>query len=160
VYALHGGFVVLLRLWEWQKHEAGWWGVWVGADGQPRRPPVELGMADMDIAVARAVDGQTLALVLRPAAIAPGRDPLPGRWQTIRAGDDGGLRSIATAVLVDDLVTTTEDSWEPARLRGEAGWVVLRSGARRPAGVFGGKRMRAEDAVLERAGEDIDFAVQ
>ena len=140
IYALERAFIVLLRLWDWQKADVRWWGLVVSREGQPREPPVELGLSDMDIRVDQTLDGQRVALLLMPAAIATKRASLRGRWQTLILGAGGALESKATEVNVDDLGTLSTEAWEPAELAGARGWVVLREGALRPEGVFAGKR--------------------
>jgi hypothetical protein len=155
VYALDRVFVVLLRLWDWQKHDVRWWGVVVSARGEPLKGPVDLDMADMDIRVGQAPDGQRIALVLMPADIAARRDSLHGRWQTVTLGAGGTLESKATKVSVDDLVTLGTEAWEPAALAGQRGWVVLRDGIVRPEGLFDGKRVSSAGAVPLRPKDGI-----
>jgi hypothetical protein len=159
VYALDRGFVVLLLRWDWQHGDSRWWGVVVNRDGHAERSPVEIGLGGMDVAAGQVADAEHVVLLVWPAAIAPNRAQLRGRWQTLHVDASGVLTSAATAVAIDDLVTTTQDHFEPARLAGSAGWVVLRNGVLRPAGVFGGRRQPAAEAVLLRGSDGISAEV-
>jgi hypothetical protein len=148
VHAVAAGYVVLLSVWDWRAGDARWLGVFASAHGQVLKPPVDLGLDGMDIVVGRAIDDERVALIVTPAAIAPNRAHLRGRWQTVRAGADGRLASTATEVDVTDLAPTTQDRWAPATLGADPGWAVERDHLRRPLGVFGGRLGPAAGAVL------------
>ncbi len=85
--------------------------------------PVDIDLDGMDVRVAQALDGRRVGLIVTSAGIAKTR--APGRWQTLAVAPDGRLTSSPVAVAVDDLVTTTNDAWEPAALMGRRGWMVL-----------------------------------
>jgi hypothetical protein len=131
----------------------------VSRDGRAEKRAVDLGLADMDLEVGQAADGEHVALLVRPAAIARNADQLRGRWQTLTVTPGGTLTSTPTAVAIDDLAKTTQDHFEPARLTGAAGWVVLRNGVRQPDGVFAGQRRPAAAALLLRGPDELTAQV-
>lgn len=145
MFATERGFVLLLRRWAYQQGDARWWGQVFGRDGRPAAPPADLGLADMDVRIGQAIDGNRIGLVVVQASIAKRKHV--GRWQTLVVGPDGVITSIPVVAAVDDLVTTTDDAWEPAVLEGKRGWVVSRRGARRPEGIFEGVRRPAAAAL-------------
>jgi hypothetical protein len=147
MFATERGFVLLLLRLDDQHGYRRWWGGRVfGRDGRPAGPAIDLGLADMEVRVGQTIDADRIALVVAGANIA--KRKRVGRWQTLIVGHDGGITSIPFGVAVDDLVTTTDDVWEPAVLAGQRGWVVLRRGMRRPEGIFDGVRQPA--AAAER----------
>lgn len=145
-FAVDAGFVLLLRRWD-PEGEVAWWGLVLQDDGGDPSL-VDVGLWDMDVRVAQPLGGQRVGLIVAAAAAAKHKQP--GRWQTLSVSDDGRLASVAVAVEVDDLVTTTNDTWHKAELSGERGWLVIRAGTRRPQGVFGGVRSAAGKATLLR----------
>jgi hypothetical protein len=145
MFATERGFVLLLRRWDYQRGDVRWWGQVFGQDGRPAALPIDLGLADMDLRIGQAIDGDRIGLVVVQAHIAKRKHV--GRWQTLVVGPDGMITSIPVVAAVDDLVTTTDDAWEPAVLDGKRGWVVSRRGARRPEGIFDGVRRPAAAAL-------------
>jgi hypothetical protein len=152
LFSLEQGFVVLLRLWDWQGGRASWSAVMLERSGRAH-PPVDIGLDGMDVRVAQPLDGQRVGLVVAAAAIA--KTKAPGRWQTLTVPANGPIQSSPVAVSVDDLVTTTNDVWQAAALDGKRGWLVLREGARRQEGVFDGVRQAAAAATPLRPSDAI-----
>jgi hypothetical protein len=141
----HGFVLVMLRL-DSQHGYRRWWGGRVfGRNGRPAGPATDLGLADMEVRVGQALDADRIGLIVAGANVA--KRNTVGRWQTLVVGHDGGISSIPSVVAVDDLVTTTDDDWQPAVLAGQRGWVVLRRGLRRPEGIFDGVRRPAAAAL-------------
>ncbi|MFO0551948.1 MAG: hypothetical protein U0271_26420 [Polyangiaceae bacterium] len=153
LFALGDRFVLLVRSWDYAQHDVRWWGLVVRDSGEPLANKLtSLGFDGFDVVVGRALDRARVGLLVRPAAIAPPDvASLPGHWQTIHAADDGRLESTAIAVSFDDLVTTTEDAWEPASLDGKRGWVATHAGEKGRFGVFDGTRQGTARASLDRA---------
>jgi hypothetical protein len=158
IFALRRGFIVVVRLWDWKKNVARWWGLVVGHDGQPRGGRVDLGMSDMDILEHQIIDEERIALLLFPAAIAANRDRLQDRWQTLLLDAGGALASKAGGEL-GKVERLSSDTWEPAELGGKHGWVVLRDAAPLPQGIFEGARTPAAAAKLLRPSDAIDARV-
>lgn len=157
IFPVDRGFVVILRRWDWQRSDVRWWGLVAGHDAKPLAPAVDLGLASLDVRAGQAVDGGHVVLLASPAALSPpdARAPLD-RWETLTIGDDGGLQSSGSDVQARDLVSTGGDVWEPARLGGEPGWAVLRDGALRPEGVFGGKRVSSAGALVRKPHDGVE----
>jgi hypothetical protein len=146
MFATAPGFVLLLRRLDYQHGFRRWWGARVfGRDGRPAGPIIDLGLADMEVRVGQAIDAYRIGLIVAGAPI--GKRTHTGRWQTLSVGPGGVITSTPIVAAVDDLVTTTDDVWEPAVLAGQRGWVVLRRGVRRPEGIFDGAREPAAAAV-------------
>jgi len=144
VYPVDRGFVVLLLRWDSQNGVVAWEGMLYDSGGRAHEP-VDIGLDGMVVRVGQPLDGHAVGLIVSAAYIA--KQKQPGRWQTVTVGADGKLISVATAIAVDDLVTTTDDAFVPATLAGKRGWMVLRNDARRPDGVFGGTRVAAAHAA-------------
>ncbi|APR77861.1 Hypothetical protein A7982_03208 [Minicystis rosea] len=158
IHALRGGLIVVIRRWDWQKKIARWWGLPVGYDAHPLGARVDLGLADMDILLHQIIDDERVALLLFPAAIAPARDRLQHRWQTLTLGAGGVIESKRGGDL-GHVEMLSSDTWEPATLGQRRGWAVFRDGVLQPEGIFDGQRMKSAGATSVRPNDAIDARV-
>ncbi len=68
VHAVGGGFVVLVRRWEWQTKDLAWYGIVVDHAGSTSTGALDLQLADLDITAAQ-VTGARIALTVGPGHI-------------------------------------------------------------------------------------------
>ncbi len=142
IYPIAAGFVVLLRLWDWEASDLNWWALVVDRDGHVVRPPVEIGLADLDIAMSQRFDDRTIALITMPGTIS--KQPTgPMRWQTLTIDASGKVTWNAHVIDTHGL----EGEWQPADLHGMRGWLVVRNGARVADGIFDGQRRPSDGAT-------------
>ena len=68
VYAVDGGFVVLVRRWEWQTKDLAWYGIVVNHGGTTATGALDLQLSDLDI-IAAQVTGARIALTVGPGSL-------------------------------------------------------------------------------------------
>lgn len=78
VYPVGGGFVVLVRRWEWQTKDLAWYGIVVDHSGTTATGALDLQLADFDITAAQ-VTGDRIALTVGPGYISKNpKQPMRG----------------------------------------------------------------------------------
>lgn len=133
VVAVGDGFVVLAARWAWRVNDARWWGAHV--DAHTIHPPQDLGLADLDILDAQALDDRRVGLIVFAAAIA--KAPGKPRLQTLALGNGGAIESTPHATAL-----ATDSGWQRAKLGAAIGWR-----SRTGDGLFDGRRVPATDAT-------------
>jgi hypothetical protein len=95
-YAVGGGFVVLVRRWEWQTKDLGWYGIVVNHAGTTATAALDLQLADLDITAAQ-VTGDRIALTVGPGYISKNsKQPVRGHTLDIAPA---GITSSPSATL-------------------------------------------------------------
>jgi hypothetical protein len=126
---LDRGFVVLLVRRDWQRGRMGWYAVWAASAAREAKPPVDLDLADMDVAAARPLDDHRIELEVRPSGMLGSRGQRRDGWQLVTVDADGRIvatpaarsQRVSARPASDAVVATITNLAQPIPRRGPDG---------------------------------------